>query len=141
MDSLIMVSQNRTPGSADFHALWTIFFHNREASISCEYKGSSASMGYFCTYFSPFMTALMKSSSILTETLAPVTLPLSILASMNDSESGCLIETLSISAPRRPSCATSRVEFEKRSINGTRPVDVRAEFITGEPLGRICERS
>ena len=26
-------------------------------------------------------------------------------------------------------------------MNGTRPVDVRAEFFTGEPLGRMCERS
>ena len=34
------------------------------------------------------------------------------LVVMNASESGCLMETLSISAPRRPSCATSRVEFE-----------------------------
>ena len=49
--------------------------------------------------------------------------------------------TLSISAPRRPSCATSRVELLKRSINGTRPVDVSAEFFTGDPFGRIRERS
>ena len=58
------------------------------------------------------MAACMKASSSFTETLAPVTFPSVILASMNASESGCLIDTLNINAPRRPSCATSRVELE-----------------------------
>jgi len=58
------------------------------------------------------MAARMNSSSILTETLAPVTFDVSTLASMKRSASGCLIEMVSISAPRRPSCATSRVELE-----------------------------
>ena len=136
-----MVSQNSTPGSADFQALCTIFFQSSDASISFEYRGFFESMGYCWVYFSPAMAAFMKSSSILTDTLAPVTLPLVILASMKDSESGCFMDTLSIRAPRRPSCATSRVEFEKRSMKGTSPVDVSAEFFTGEPLGRISERS
>ena len=34
-------------------------------------------------------------------------------------------------------CATSRVELEYRSMNGTIPVEVNAEFFTGEPLGRM----
>ena len=62
MLSRMIVSQNSTPGSADFHALWMIFSQS--------------------------------------------------FASMNRSASGCLIDSDSISAPRRPSCATSRVEFE-----------------------------
>ena len=58
------------------------------------------------------MAACMNSSSSFTETFAPVTLPSVIFASMNDSESGCLMDTLSIRAPLRPSCATSLVELE-----------------------------
>ena len=79
----------------------------------------------------------MKSSSNFTETLAPVTFPSVIFASMNDSESGCFIDTLSINAPRRPSCATSLVEFEYLYMKGTNPVEVSAEFFTGEPFGRM----
>ena len=63
-------------------------------------------------YGVPSVAALMKSSSSFTDTFAPVTFPSVILASMNDSESGCLMDTLNIKAPRRPSCATSRVELE-----------------------------
>jgi hypothetical protein len=29
----------------------------------------------------------------------------------------------------------------KRSIKGTKPVDVNAEFLTGDPLGRMCDKS
>ena len=65
--------------------------------------GSVASIGYCCVYGLPSMAACMKSSVSFTETLAPVTLPSVILASMKASESGCLMDTLSISAPRRPS--------------------------------------
>ena len=99
----MMVSQNRTPGSADFHALCTIFFHKAEASISLVVEGVAASMGYCCVYGVPSTAACMNASSSFTETLAPVTLPSVILASINASESGCLIDTLSINAPRRPS--------------------------------------
>ena len=60
----------------------------------------------------PDSAACMKASSMRTDTLAPVTLPSVILASMNASESGCFMETVIISAPRRPSWATSRVELE-----------------------------
>ena len=88
-----------------------------------------------------FCTAFMNSSSIRTEMLAPVIFPCSSLASIKSLTSGCFIEIESIRAPLRPSWATSRVELEKRSIKGTIPVEVSAEFFTGEPLGRICERS
>ena len=43
-----MVSQNRTPGSALRQALWTIFFHSADASISLVTTGESESTGYFC---------------------------------------------------------------------------------------------
>ncbi len=98
-------------------------------------------MGNCCLYFPPLTAAVIKSSSTLTETLAPVTFPSSILASINASASGCLIDTESIRAPLLPSCATSLVELEYLSMKGTSPVEVRAEFLTGDPLGRICERS
>ena len=39
--------------------------------------------------------------------------------------------TLSIRAPRRPSCATSRVLLLYLSMKGTRPVDDSAELFTG----------
>ena len=74
--------------------------------------GSVASIGYCWVYGVPSTAALMKSSSNFTDTFAPVTFPSVIFASMNDSESGCLMDTLNINAPRRPSCATSRVELE-----------------------------
>ena len=112
MLSRMIVSQNSTPGSADFHALWMIFSQSFRASMSCSYLGLSDLIGNCWWYFFPARAARMKSSSILIETLAPVTLPVSTLASMNRSASGCLIDSDSISAPRRPSCATSRVEFE-----------------------------
>src|SRR5690606_19266850 len=83
----------------------------------------------------------MNESSIRTDTLAPVTFPCSNLASMNPSASGWLMDTDNINAPRRPSCATSRVELEQTSIKGTNPVDVKAEFFTGDPLGRMCDKS
>src|SRR5690606_4702885 len=83
----------------------------------------------------------MKESSIRTDTLAPVTFPCSNLASMNRSASGWLIDTENINAPLRPSCATYRDELDKRSINGTKPFDVKAEFFTGDPLGRMCDKS
>ena len=47
-----------------------------------------------------------------------------------------LMDTLNISAPRRPSWATSRVELGSVHER-TSPVDVRAEFFTGEPFGRM----
>ena len=47
----------------------------------------------------------------IVDTLAPVTFPSVIFASMKASESGCFMLTESIRAPRRPSCATSRVEL------------------------------
>ena len=112
MLSRMIVSQNSTPGSADFHALWMIFSQSFLASMSCSYLGASDLIGNCWWYFLPASAARMNSSSILIETLAPVTLPVSTLASMNRSASGCLIDSDSISAPRRPSCATSRVEFE-----------------------------
>src|SRR5690554_590039 len=137
----MMVSQNKIPGSADFQALCTIFFHNSDACNSFENLGFSEKIGYFWVYVSPFRTAFINASSIRTETLAPVTLPCSNLASIKPSASGWFTETDNIKAPRRPSCATSRVEFEKRSIKGTNPVEVKAEFFTGEPLGRMCDKS
>ncbi|MNY01410.1 hypothetical protein D3C86_1339380 [compost metagenome] len=79
----------------------------------------------------------MNASLIRTEMFAAVTLPCSNLASMKSSASGCSIETESINAPRLPSCATSRVELEKRSMNGASPVDVKAEFFTADPFGRM----
>ena len=60
---------------------------------------------------------------------------------MKFSASGCFTDSDNISAPRRPSCATSRVEFEYRSMNGTIPVEVSALFSTGLPVGRMCDRS
>ena len=87
------------------------------------------------------MAQRMNSSSIFTDTLAPVILPSVIFASMKASLSGCFMLTDSISAPRLPSCATSRVELLYRSMNGTNPVDVSAELLTGEPFGRKCDRS
>ena len=48
---------------------------------------------------------------------------------------------LSIRAPRRPPCATSRVVLLYRSMKGTMPVDVNALFFTGLPAGRMCVRS
>ena len=83
------------------------------------------------------MTAFINSSSIFTETLAPVTFPFVILASTKFSASGCFTEILSINAPLLPSCATSRVEFEYLSIKGTIPVEVNALFLTGLPSGLI----
>ena len=83
----------------------------------------------------------IKSSGILTDTFAPVTFPSVIFASMKASASGCLIEILNISAPRLPSCATSLVELEYLSINGTTPVEVNAEFSTGELFGRMPDKS
>ena len=136
-----MVSQNKTPGSALFHALCTILFQILLASVSFFTTGSLLSTGNCCEYMSPLTAAFINSSSILTDTFAPVTLPSVIFASMKASLSGCLILTLSIKAPRRPSWATSRVELLYLSIKGTSPVDVRAEFFTGEPFGRICDRS
>src|SRR5690606_17204916 len=136
-----MVSQNKIPGSADFQALCTIFFHKPLASIRFVNLGFSLKMGYFWIYSEPSLTAFINASSIRTDTLAPVTLPCSNLASIKSSESGWLMDTESIKAPRLPSCATSRVEFEYRSINGTIPVEVNAEFLTSEPFGRICDKS
>src|SRR3989339_98191 len=103
MLSRITVSQNRIPGSADFHALCTIFDHNLCASISLVTLGFLESTGYCWWYWVPSTTDFINSSSILTETLAPVTLPDSNLASINDSASGCLIDTDNMSAPLRPS--------------------------------------
>ena len=51
------------------------------------------------------------------------------------------MEMLSINAPLLPSWATSRVEFEYRSMNGTIPVEVRALFFTILYFGRMWERS
>src|SRR5690606_2163565 len=107
-----MVSQKRIPGSADFQALWTIFFHKRCASTSFWYNGLSLSIGYCCLYIALFSTERINSSSIRTDTLAPVTLPWVILASIILSASGCLMATDNINAHRLPSCATSRVELE-----------------------------
>ena len=73
------------------------------ALISFLNTGSVASMGYCCTNGVPSMAACINASVSLTETLAPVTFPSVIFASMKASESGCLIDTLSINAPRRPS--------------------------------------
>src|SRR5664280_833391 len=87
-------------------------------------------IGYCCLKRVLFSTAFIKSSVSLTDTFAPVTFPLSSLASINFPESGCLIEIESISAPRLPSCATSRVELEYLSMKGTTPVDVRAVSYT-----------
>ena len=137
----MMVSQNSTPGSADFQALYMILSQIFEASTSLVKVGFLLSTGYCCTYFFPEITARINLSSILTDTLAPVTFPCSSLASIKSSASGCLLETDNIKAPRRPSCATSRVELEYLSIKGTMPVEVKAEFITGLPFGRICDKS
>src|SRR5690554_2594875 len=136
-----MVSQNKIPGSADFHALCTIFFHKSAAFISFENLGFCEKIGYFWMYVSLHRTAFINASSIRTDTFAPVTFPCSNFASLNPSAYGWLMETDNINAPRRPSCATSRVELEKRSIKGTSPVEVNAEFFTGEPFGRICDKS
>ena len=141
MLSRMIVSQNSTPGSALFQALWTIFSHSLRADISLRTHGWSLSTGNCCVKYPFSAAARINSSLILTLTLAPVTLPSSILASMKAPASGCLMETESISAPRLPSCATSLVELLKRSMNGTSPVEVRAELLTGVPLGRIWLKS
>ena len=141
MDSLITVSQNSTPGSADFHALWIIFLHSFCAFIVFTTLGFFESIGYCCTYSFPSNAALINSSSIFTETFAPVTFPCSILASIKLSASGCLTDIVSISAPLLPSWATSLVEFEYLSINGTTPVEVSALLSTALPAGLISERS
>ena len=73
--------------------------------------GLSLSTGNCCVYSRSSIADLMNSSSILTDTFAPVILPSVILASMKASLSGCLMLTDSMSAPRRPSWATSRVEL------------------------------
>ena len=65
----------------------------------------------------------MNSSSILTETLAPVTLLVSTLASMKRSASGCLIERVSI----RASPATVLGHFARR---------VRVTLHEGDDTGR-----
>ena len=44
----IIVSQNKTPGSALFHALCTIFFHKSCALMSLATMGEELSMGYCC---------------------------------------------------------------------------------------------
>ena len=136
-----MVSQKSTPGSALFHALCTIFSHSFLASAFLVTIGASLSIGNFCVYSLPSIAHCMNSSSSFTDTLAPVILPSCILASINASLSGCFTLIESIRAPRRPSCATSRVELLKRSMNGTTPVEVSAELFTGVPFGRSCERS
>ena len=51
------------------------------------------------------------------------------------------MEMDNIKAPLRPPCATSLVVLEYLSMNGTIPVEVNAEFLTGLILGLICERS
>ncbi len=79
----------------------------------------------------------MKSSSILTEIFAPVIFPASNFASIKSSASGCFTEIDNIKAPLLPSWATSLVELEYRSINGTTPVEVKALLLTGLPFGRI----
>ena len=107
----MMVSQNSTPGSALFHALCTILFHKSFALMAFFTCGLSLSMGNCCTYSLSSVAQRMKSSSIFTDTFAPVILPSVILASMKASLSGCLMLTDSIKAPRLPSCATSRVEL------------------------------
>ena len=141
MDSRMMVSQNITPGSADFHALWMILFHKARASTSLVYFGLGESMGY-CWMKGLFsLTHCMNSSVRRTEMLALVMRPCVILASIKASESGCLMLMVIIKAPRRPSWATSLVELEKRSMKGTTPVEVRAQFFTGLPAGRRCDKS
>ena len=47
IDSLITVSQNKIPGSADFHALCTIFSHRAFALMVFVYFGLSESIGNF----------------------------------------------------------------------------------------------
>ena len=71
--------------------------------MSFSYIGLSESIGNCWWYLRLSVTARMNSSSILIDTLAPVTLPVSTFASMKFSASGCLIDSDSISAPRRPS--------------------------------------
>src|SRR5664279_4764848 len=97
------VSQNNTPGSADFQALCIILFQSCTASISFANFGLSELIGYCCLKSVFSSTAFIKSSVSFTETLAPVTFPLSSFASINFPESGCLIEMESINAPRLPS--------------------------------------
>ena len=136
-----MVSQKSIPGSADFHALLIIFFQSLPASITFFTRGLSESTGYCCTKGKLLITAFINSSVIFTDTLAPVTFPDSSFASIKSSASGCLILMVSIRAPLLPSCATSRVEFEYRSINRTTPVEVSALLRTVLPEGRMCDRS
>ena len=76
----------------------------------------------------------MKSSSIFTDTFAPVTLPSVILASINASESGCLIGTLSIKLHDGHLGPPHGWNSNNVPINGTNPVEVNAEFLTGEPF-------
>jgi hypothetical protein len=60
---------------------------------------------------------------------------------MKCSTSGWAMSMVSISAPRRPFCATSRVVLLKRSMKLTAPVLVRAALLTAAPSGRRLLRS
>ena len=98
-----MVSQNRTPGSADFQALCTIFFQIACASTSFVTFGSSESFidakmvegrvtgaNVSVKIHDDFMEAAIAGKAYRQQ--YPI-----------DSESGCLIETDNIKAPLRPS--------------------------------------
>ena len=80
----------------------------------------------------------MNSSSIFIDIFAPVTFLVSVLASINDSQSIELIWVDKSNAPRLPNCATSLIELEYLSIKGMIPVDVNAAFFTVVPSGLMC---
>ena len=106
------MSQNKIPGSADFHALCVILSHNFLELIAFVKDGFLEFIGYCCLYGLLSTTDCINSSSILTEIFAPVILPASNFASIKSSASGCFEEIDNIKAPLLPSCATSLVELE-----------------------------
>jgi ribonucleoside-diphosphate reductase alpha chain len=84
----------------------------------------------------PFMERYSNS----TKEVAPVILPCSSLASIKSSASGCFIETLSINAPLRPSCATSFVKIDDEFMEAVKhdndyiqsyPIDLNIELDSG----------
>ena len=138
-----MVFQKSAPGSADAQALSTNWSQMSFAlTILVIFASSRGRLtGQRSVYFSSFSTACKKSSVNLMEMLAPVTLVRSRLMLRNVSISGWRQSIVSINAPRRPPCATSRVELLKRSMKTPMPSVVLAAFEVVIPLGRIFEMS
>ena len=80
-------------------------------------------------------TAFIKSSVILIEIFALVTLSRSVLQPINSSKSGCSHDKDNINAPLRLAWPINPVTKEYRSINETEPVVYLAELDTFAPRG------